>query len=280
MLVGSMGLFAWSKYELGRDAYKQYQQSANKDKNQAAENIATECAIPSAPVGIITDCLKSKLGAYQDQDTTNKDLQAQQDMALWALLALYVGAGSVIASFAGLILLLVSLRQTSTAIKDTREIGEAQVRAYLICERANLQIADNAIQFDIHIYNRGQTPAYGGKFKGVITFSGTEGGDDKVVSVEQAFGVVPPGDHSSCLLKVGRPPIEKELYGLITSNKVRIGIEGAISWSDVFGGHGFADHAFEQEGDIGGGTKNGRTCHTAHLTAKCSRAYYEEGKKD
>ena len=52
-------------------------------------------------------------------------------MAYWAQALFWLSAVGAIISVTGIYLLFVSLRHTRTAIADTREIGEAQVRAYL-----------------------------------------------------------------------------------------------------------------------------------------------------
>ena len=69
---------------------------------------------------------------YEDRNEREKgDLKAQKSVADSTEKIVDITIWQMWISIAGIALLLWSLYQTRTAIKDTREIGEAQVRAYL-----------------------------------------------------------------------------------------------------------------------------------------------------
>src|SRR5690606_8071955 len=88
-------------------------------------------------------------------------LRAQQDMALWALGVLLVSVASTGVSLVGVFLLIISLSQTRRAIKDTRELGEAEVRAYVTCTECQISnvATGYAPKASIKLRNSGQTPA-------------------------------------------------------------------------------------------------------------------------
>ena len=161
MLAG-LGISIWSGYDAKREAYSQEKQRANAEQHQTARNIASECAVSGAPIDIVAECLAAEMGAYEDSRNTDQDLQAQQDMAYWALWMFVVSAGGFFVSIGGLMLLLRSLRQTERAISTDREVGHAQVRAYLTIEPkepSNLEEGKKAAA-SLHIRNAGQSPAY------------------------------------------------------------------------------------------------------------------------
>lgn len=65
-------------------------------------------------------------------------------------------------SFVAALFLWLTLRATQNMAKDTRRIGEAQVRAYLDVKLAQVEageIGQRLWVFRVHVHNRGQSPA-------------------------------------------------------------------------------------------------------------------------
>ncbi|MDF1857066.1 hypothetical protein [Pseudooceanicola sp.] len=104
------------------------------ERNQtahAAEIIASQCSVSDAPRAWVAECISEAVDRYVESEHSDQDLQAQKDMAYWAQLLFWLTVVGSTVSVVGLWLLFVSLRHTRIAISDSREIGEAQVRAYL-----------------------------------------------------------------------------------------------------------------------------------------------------
>ena len=117
----------------------------------------------------------------QGQEERDKaDLQAQVDMAFWAKGMFWAAAFTFMSTVAGLILIWRTLFHTrraanyagcmlaeaaaatkaaQDAVDVTREIGEAQVRAYLTCTSAKYTISKKSIFCQLVIANKGQSPA-------------------------------------------------------------------------------------------------------------------------
>ncbi len=169
-LLAGLGLSIWSGYNAKLETYHQEKQRAQAEHHQASRNISSECAVSNAPPGFVAECLAAHVEAYERRRNTNQDLQAQQDMAYWALLMFGASAAGLLVSVGGLILLLRSLRQTETAISTDREVGHAQVRAYLTIDPG----MPDAIKpghmpvVEIKIKNTGQSPAYFVKYIATI----------------------------------------------------------------------------------------------------------------
>lgn len=143
-------------------AYRQEQQRSESLIEQAASRIGHECAVLHVPVEIVAECLSSKIGAYQKRRSVDADAEAQLEMAYWANWTFKATAVGLILSSFGLFFLLWSLRQTRTAISIDREVGHAQVRAYLGFE---LLVTETRVLPGIiptakfKIKNTGQSPA-------------------------------------------------------------------------------------------------------------------------
>lgn len=167
--IAVLGALAFGGTEIHRrqlenaEAYKQAVREAESAKRQTAQEIAAECAVPGAATDFIRECLADKVKAHGEQYTTSKDLEAQVNMAFWAKWMVYVGAVGIPISILGLFGLLLSLRQTRQAISTDREIGEAQVRAYLTIESVlvSASVKEEGIwwHLDVRVYNCGQSPA-------------------------------------------------------------------------------------------------------------------------
>lgn len=101
-------------------------------------------------------------------------LNAQIEQTLWAKWSMVVGFLSTAVSIAALIALYRSLGQTNKTIKDNRELGEKQVRAYLSFASPKLEIsippsvrlplssATHTIRISLEysLKNSGQSPAH------------------------------------------------------------------------------------------------------------------------
>ncbi|MER9223010.1 hypothetical protein NKI48_29780 [Mesorhizobium sp. M0644] len=131
------------------------------------------------------------------------DLQAQQDMAFWSEWMFWISAASVVLSAAALVALYTSLRQTRTAIRVTREIGEVQTRAFIVIKAAQCLIYNagseaepiDRVQFKVTAKVCGQTPAQdvSTRFEIKAHFSGAKA-DDNYDSPDAYFGGMVPND--------------------------------------------------------------------------------------
>jgi Domain of unknown function (DUF6471) len=129
------------------------------------------------------DASKEQRQEYRE----NTDLNAQQDMALWAKAMFLATVGSVVLTLIGIVLIWRTLHHTSRAAdytKDmvveaqattkaanesvlvTRQIGEAQVRAYLRCKSAKYRILKDSVGATLEIENVGQSPAQSVRISG------------------------------------------------------------------------------------------------------------------
>lgn len=158
LVVGSV---TYRQYQVGRYANSQSREHADANERKATQDIAERCAFSFAPAEAIRGCVSESVSAYQARNNDNQDLQAQQQMAFWALVMAIVSGGSLVISGIALAALIDSLNQTRTAIRNDREIGEAQARAYLSIVRISIGIGvDYSIIFQVSVTNSGHSPAF------------------------------------------------------------------------------------------------------------------------
>lgn len=102
----------------------------------------------------LSECLLRIVSATQSNSISRHNLKAQQDMAEWALAVFFVSFIAFIATAIGVVFVWLTLR-------ETRRIGEAQMRAYVHLREASAKLVNNASTIIItgKITNSGQTPA-------------------------------------------------------------------------------------------------------------------------
>lgn len=96
------------------------------------------------------------------------DLLAQQEMAKWARYMFWATAASVLLSLGALIGLFFSLRQTSLALCENKQLGQAQARAYVHVSSARHSWTDEGYGLLLNIENVGETPAKSFEVGGIL----------------------------------------------------------------------------------------------------------------
>ena len=198
-------LFGWWRFDLYQSQHSyERQKAAEYQANQAAQEIAV-CRFPSV-------CLDDAAGITPNPQTktpdyaTYYDLKAQQDMSEWTYALLWVGVLGLIATVIGIAFVYENLRETRRMTIATREIGEAQSRAYLTIVK--IKFSGDGIGLDyvagdlwilgtILVKNIGQTPAYGLQVTqnwDVWCFEDDISGGDSCEFTSGGVGVLAPGE--------------------------------------------------------------------------------------
>lgn len=253
LLLANVGLETWHQYELSRQTYRENKQAAEREAKDAADQIADKCQVFAQLSPAFRECLRNEIGAYQKQDTTNKDLQAQQDMAFWAFCTFAVGAASIAVGIGGLIALFMSLRQTRQAISLDREIGHAEVRAYLGIDFADQEInlsREKHPSISFNVTNRGTSPARKVRYVAGLVVKEFPLPDDQPRIFAPKTGQSVP----TFTVQTGSPIIGtaesieefdfKTLSGLLSSPDRRLYVTGTIVYEDVFREERYTDFCF------------------------------------
>ena len=148
---------AIGEYSANADTYARHTQEHIKDCLTLAED------------GSKTKCIIDEIEASNEHERAEKDLVAQTEMALWALGMLVVSTLMMLVSALGVWWIRDTLVETRKAVKAaddavtvTREVGEAQVRAYVAPYEFSVVFDQNVGVADIHgmVRNSGQSPAH------------------------------------------------------------------------------------------------------------------------
>lgn len=167
------------------------------------------------------------------------DLEAQQSMANAAWYMFVAAAISTFVGAAGLFGLFWTLRVTQETTRVTREIGEAQARAYVIISRATLHLNGMGLPVaTFTVTNSGQTPAIN---LNVVLRAHVEvrDGDDWRVNVIGKKTIYFPELAASkddvAEIMIGKLFDQGMLQSMVLGT-IRIAVSGQVRYSTVFGG--------------------------------------------
>lgn len=139
-------------YEAQADGY------AAQYPNETDQRVA-EC-FDQAVGASAKKCTQDAIEAGRDDQRSEKDLGAQQQMAQWAYWLLLLTVAQSLLGIGGFIALLVTIQQGRDANKITRETGRKQVRAYLGVTSVTMEDGDNGDpKFVVNLSNNGVSPA-------------------------------------------------------------------------------------------------------------------------
>ncbi|MGQ2905868.1 MAG: hypothetical protein ACT6RL_18890 [Neoaquamicrobium sediminum] len=239
ILVAGLAWYGWRDIQVYQLEHAQQRDSAAKADTPAPDKYL-ECA--KLPLFAATKCAIEAVQADAESERSQHDLNAQQDMAEWAYALLLVSVASIILSMIGLVALFVSLAQTRQAIKDGREIGEAQVQAYLSLRGAKFFRDSMFITIDLVIRNSGQSPANAVTFQATLEADYIEGDrtfptnpDSILKAVSDSFEVVVGAISSGADARV-RMEFPAVKWGgkpqIFATDDFRV--KCRIEWADVF----------------------------------------------
>ena len=223
-----------------------------KKRVQTQQQISID-RIASACIGIVgpefPECISNQLAAYEASKPADEDLRAQQDMALWALWMFIASCFTVLVTGVGIYYVREMLeasrsanRAAVRAVEVTRDIGQAEVRAYLGIESLTFGVDNERNVFlRVSARNFGQSPAI--KVQAVFKIMGStslpKGGDYERGCFEGIFDIE--------MMPIGPGSSQKTVKMVFTDSKVpnqffdadnHIGhwsISAAIFSRDVFG---------------------------------------------
>lgn len=147
---------------------------------ERAENAVEEKCVGTAS---FVTCESEVIDASRDYHRNEYDLAAQQDMAQYALLGVFVALLGLIVTSVATFLVYQTLRATLDAVNEARgatdaanravdvteQMGRAQARAYVDAMTAHIHYNNGDYSVRVTLRNGGQTPA-----KGITFYGATE----------------------------------------------------------------------------------------------------------
>jgi hypothetical protein len=261
------------------------------DASQGQQQIAAKSqGVPHPAAAVIQSDVKLPTGAHKPPDTkpnpspeqqqATDNLKAQQDMASASARMVYVAGLEALITLAGVILVGFTLYHTreaakaardavgeakraadaaNTSIDVTREIGQAQVRAYLTCEGATFSIEDDWMLCQPVIRNYGQSPASNVKIRAVVSSMTKEIPGEGRIPPHSArqdsreFGneceAIQAGGTGKTLLAWTHVDLEGQHPHILLKNAY-FSILGRLSWTDVFNGEYRSEFVLHQNGNV------------------------------
>ena len=163
--------FSWLEFSAYQQRHSYERASAAEYYANATEHGPGACRAIVGETGLIDwlTCLADNVGTDSSVKQAEYDLKAQQDMAAWAFGMLIATVWLTLITLFGVFFVWRTLVATQKMSLDTREIGEAQARAYLHVDfiQVGTEVFANAdgsnLKFfaKIKVINSGATPAYG-----------------------------------------------------------------------------------------------------------------------
>lgn len=232
----------WAQYELADKTYAENQQRAEEAANKSYAKIAEECQVIAQSNPAFRDCLKEKALAYQKKESAEQDLKAQQHMAFWAMWTFIAGLGSAIVAMLGLLALAYSIFQIRTSINNDREIGHAQVRAYVSVVPGQIEELfeiGKKIPIEFKIRNDGASPAKNLRHIAVVKVLSQVDGQN-IGGVVPQKGVTPPSYTLSgpvpfsSMIESDEILTEQDFDSIMSDGDRRLYLFGTVWYDDVF----------------------------------------------
>jgi hypothetical protein len=228
-----------------------------------------------APFGPATQGQYANPEAYRDEWRAERDLRAQQSMAWWAIISAVTtlvgvlllaatlfetwkagrAAAQMVAearrtteasiraaqsAYDGAIAAENSVKAATEANAIAREMGQAQVRAYVTVSEAAVRLGDSAPIIRCKLLNSGNSPALRLEYTVSVSLvimgsgNGQSIGDGNNAETGIIVGVLAPNGVWEYDLHVGSTPIPDECQALIQQNYVEVAATITVSYRDVF----------------------------------------------
>lgn len=241
---------------LGAGLANQEQKSCSgQPGSRTQDQPSIHCPAIAPAIYAVADAPPPDPNPARDEWRDEKDLQAQRKMAQWAFWMVWVSGAGVLVGGIGIIYLAMTYneaRKATTAaentVKETRKIGEAQIRAYLAGSHGGFRITKEIVQADLIFRNEGQSPAIGGSAEiSLVIWRKLESGMRETVTGEycggclndrQTIGAIAVS--SGVSLKSEWYPAEEmkwtQLFAEISAPDTKFGIQFIVQfeWRDVF----------------------------------------------
>jgi hypothetical protein len=194
LVLLNFAIATWGQYLKTEKDYSDWKLHAQNEQKIAAQKIAAGCRKVLKRTESLESCLAHQVKSYENQANIDQDLKAQRDMVWWAKLGFFTTFVSTAVGAVGLLFLWSSLKQTREAISIDRDVGHAQVRAYLSVEVPKNEdlIVEEGFKVELLIKNTGQSPARNvNHIAGIVIWpQPLKSGDGFPIIVEPSVGSV------------------------------------------------------------------------------------------
>jgi hypothetical protein len=239
LIIGAAYVIKWGlerqiEYERYADEHrKEYTNNTYSPERQRCFRLAA---------GLQHDCVTKARNEATAYNREQQDLVAQRVTALWTKLMGGAAIVGMVLSAFGVFLVWTTFNATRQSNVIAREIGEAQVRAYLASTGGSIKVGIEVVTATIQIKNNGQSPARKTTASCTLVVSDYIGLDEKGIPVVDFKKTGPErvhiGDISSGSTDDATFYFFKESFDDETFKKLKDGhsvtVEIILNWFDVF----------------------------------------------
>lgn len=179
--------------------------------------------------------------------TSPEDTYAQWVMALFSMFATGISVWAVVLLRNTLVTTREAVRAADDAVMVTREMGKAQVRAYLSAVGGEFSLDGTWFWLKVRVRNDGQSPARAITLDATISVMVPRGKKfQRLARLERVDsqpgqgqgGQIQAGDERSIFLLWSHTDIGTEAYGHIADTNTAVEVHGRLKWIDVFDDEG------------------------------------------
>lgn len=240
---------------IGDRCHAQDGASQGQDKTEQAPQVIAPLDL--TPINERLESIDKSIEALQPKPETadeyrraEGDLKAQTEMADWARVMAYVTSASVIVSAFGVGLIILTLRQnrrsmriglagvkrSGAAVRETKRIGEAQVRAYLSTDWIDIGIdaTSHCVTVGASCSNSGNSPARNVELCIKISLCGDVA--ENTIQFELPLGLpdIPSGQSKSAAMTFANARLPREQWGQLGAHVTTVSVMSAVFANDVF----------------------------------------------
>jgi hypothetical protein len=234
----------WGRVYHGEQT-QQRQHTAPHAADAAQQEAREACRAKSGHVHYFS-CIAEQQRTQRDEQRAQYDLEAQQDMALWAFGLFVSGILGLIATAAGVFLVWRTLFHTKRAadaardaVTETRRIGESQVRAYVTVSDVQMSWRRGrqfpTVSFDVG--NSGNSPALEVTPSASVRFKVVD--ENRLLgdfngSTGVLLGTLAQGGTRNYSIMVTSTPLSDEDIGILKSHESVVEVRINLQYKDVF----------------------------------------------
>ncbi len=284
----------WDLATLQANSSKSASEESRKHDKDAEQQIAKSCV--GADPATLAKCANEIVKATYENQRAEHDLVAQQAMARWALFMLYLTGGGLLVTGVGIyfvrenLLEMQETRKVNQAAVDAamasnaiaRQMGEAQVRAYLAPVAARLMVHGRGVDVIITVANSGQSPAMRVFVEGEANTwlhdwthpSGLSTERSKAKTIAGYGGDIPSSGTDIIVTPIDNIAFPK-LYETVKKGATTQ-VSMMLRWNDVFGSTRTLDFSAQQIEQLASKVIDGVECKAAAMKI----TFYQYRKQD
>lgn len=229
--IGSISVIGYAQ----RYSDQRAQAAGYDTRNAQSELVCADSGTFLSQIGCAFDQMRSQ----QEQERAKADLNAQQDMSVWAQAMFWATLVAIVVSAGGIVLVYETLRETRNMAAETQKFSKAELRAYV----SPIQFLiwglapEERIMVAFQIKNFGQTPAHTVHHKYSVHIVSSESPipkfSENAVVEEARYSLAPGHDFRVDFVTVNTlKPLE--VLGLTMGN-LKMYVRGYVTYSDGFG---------------------------------------------